>query len=110
MVWHPHTPTVRMMTIASQESVEKAEAAFQAARRRAWLNWVRSRLVRWPRGMLSLGEVRRHISPRGQRDLGNRAVPLAHIIGSGGRAGDFDRHFLPLDTVAPARWKRISQE
>jgi len=99
-----------MMPIASQESVEKAEAAFQVARRRAWLNWVRSRLLRRPREMLSLGEVRRHISLCGQRDLGNRTVPLAHIIGSEGRASGFDRHFLPLDTIAPARWKRISPE
>jgi len=93
----------------AQESVEQAEQAFQVARRRAWRNWLRGLLLRWPREMLSLGEVRRRITLRGQRDLGVRSVPLTSIIGSEGRAGDFDRHFLPLETVVPARWKRISQ-
>lgn len=86
-------------------SAERAEQAFQVARQRAWFNTLRSRIFRWPRAMLSLGDVRRHITLRGQHELGSRAVPLAHIIGSEGRAGDFDRHFLLLSPGLAVTWQ-----
>lgn len=44
----------------------------------------------------------------GGRGLGRMAVPVAEIVGSEGRASDFDRHFGPLTDRARDRWLSVA--
>jgi hypothetical protein len=64
------------------------------------------------RCLLSLEEVRQrsHVSTteRKQLDAETRAVPIAQIVGSEGRCGDFDRDFNPLHDHNRGRWLRIA--
>jgi hypothetical protein len=64
------------------------------------------------RCLLALEEVRHgsHVSTTGQSllDAGTRLVPLAQIVGSEGRCGDFDCDFYPLHDHNRARWLRIA--
>jgi len=42
------------------------------------------------------------------RGLGLRAVPLAEIVGSEGRSGDFDARFAPLQEHSRDRWLNVA--
>jgi hypothetical protein len=64
------------------------------------------------RCLLALEEVRQwgHVSATEQSHLdgGTRLVPIAKIVGSEGRCGDFDRGFNPLHDHNRGRWLRIA--
>jgi hypothetical protein len=85
----------------------RVDQDFRLARRTALHMAVRGRLRRAPTTLLPLQDVSSRILIRGQRDLGIRTVPIDNIVGSEGRAYDFDRHFLPRTETTQARWKRI---
>jgi len=89
---------------------EQADRDFGRARRKAWLRRLASRL-RWtpaPGGVPpSFDEVRRSLRAYNRVRRGVRAVDPEKIVGSVGRRGDFDRHFLPLRAGAGERWKRV---
>jgi hypothetical protein len=57
--------------------------------------------------LLSFEEVQQLLQEKRQIPRGTRMVPIAHIVGSVGRYGDFDRHFLPLNPASEERWKRL---
>lgn len=52
-----------------------------------------------------LGEAAQH----GGRDLGHQTVPIAAIVGSEGRSGDFDSAFAPLHNRTRDRWVSVAQ-
>jgi hypothetical protein len=64
------------------------------------------------RCLLVLEEVRQggHVSiiEQSQPDAETRLVPIAEIVGSEGRCGDFDRDFNPLHDQNRGRWLRIA--
>jgi hypothetical protein len=64
------------------------------------------------RCLLALGEVWQdgHGSAieGGQLEIATRRVPIAQIVGSQSRCGDFDRDFSPLHDYNRARWLRIA--
>ncbi len=84
-----------------------ARAHFDDARRREWLSALRDALLHAPHELLALEEVRNRLQIRGQRHIGLCTVPLDQIIGSEGRYGDFDRHFLPRSDHIRDRWMNV---
>lgn len=82
---------------------------FNRARRKALLAQLGALINRSSNELLSFEEVRARLNIRGQRHLGNRAVPLAQIVGSEGRYADFDRQFAPLHEATKYRWMSIDR-
>ena len=65
--------------------------------------WLRGR----PTALLRFEDVVTRLHLSSQRDLGIQTVPLDRIVGSEGRAGEFNRLFLPRNPKLRERWKRI---
>jgi nucleotide-binding universal stress UspA family protein len=80
---------------------------FRAARRRAALHAVLSRLRGGSVELLSYEEVADRLHVVGQVDRGVQEIPLAKIVGSVGRYEDFDRDFLPLNAQDAQRWADV---
>jgi len=73
-----------------------------------WQRWLR-RLTRKPNRLLSFKEVTRRKRLLGQRSLGVMTVAVEYIVGSVGRADDFDASFLPRNEHVLERWRRIDR-
>jgi hypothetical protein len=58
--------------------------------------------------LLELQEAERRLRPFSRRYLGVRPIPLAHIVGTDSRAGDFDRSFQPRRRDVRERWARVA--
>lgn len=86
----------------------KFDREFDRARRRALDNRIVAWLRRKPTELLPLSEVQSRLNIRGRYDRGLQVVPLAKIVGSQGRTGDFDRHFLPRSERTKDRWNRVN--
>lgn len=82
---------------------------FTRARRRALFGQLRALIHRSDNELLPFEEVRARLNVRGQRHLGNRAIPLAQIVGSEGRYVDFDRQFAPRHEATKYRWMSIDR-
>jgi hypothetical protein len=93
----------------NSRSARVAQANFQEARRKALVAALHDLLRGQPVEMLSLADVRARLNVRGQRYLGQYAVPIDHIVGSEGRYGDFDRRFLPRSNKLEQRWSSVDQ-
>lgn len=83
------------------------EQAWTRARIWAVANRLLGLIRRRPTRLLPLEALRARIYIRGQRDLGIQIVPLDAIVGSEGRAVDFDRSFMPRSTHTKQRWTRV---
>lgn len=84
--------------------------AFDAARRRAFVQDVLAELSGRPDDLLSFDDVQEqlHLSePREEVHL--EEIPLNKIVGSVGRYRDFNRAFLPRDHIDAQRWSRIDR-
>src|SRR6186713_1810614 len=57
--------------------------------------------------LLELDEVERRLKPFGRRYLGVRAIPLAALVGTDGRASSFTRDFRPLHTFSRDRLRSL---
>ena len=77
--------------------------AHVAARGATLLRWLRGR----PHVLIPLDEVRTRLLLGGQRDRGLQVVPLDAIVGSEGRAQEFNRSFRPRHRALGERWRRI---
>lgn len=82
---------------------------FQRARLRAELEQLWARLTGKSIDLLDFEEVRRrlHIELTARRTL--REIPIAAIVGSVGRPGDFTRDFRPLNDQDQYRWAEVEQ-
>ncbi len=80
---------------------------YQAARRRAAVEVVLSRLRGKSVDLLSFEEVSRKLKGLGRLKRGLFDIPLDAIVGSVGRYDDFTRSFLPLKEVDEQRWARV---
>jgi hypothetical protein len=82
---------------------------FEKAQSKAfWRKWLR-RLSGKSSHLPSLEEIMRCRAITGQRSLGTMTVAIDHIIGSVGRAQDFDRNFMPRNENTLERWMRIDR-
>jgi hypothetical protein len=88
-----------------------AQTDFSRARRRRVLERLAARLRREPAGfhvILPFEEVVEALGYRGERYLGLQTIPLDSILGSVGRARDFDRSFRPTSRRTRKRWERMA--
>lgn len=83
---------------------------FERARRQRAVRRVVRALRRDARPtLLPLAEASRRLRPSQRRYVGIRAIPVADIVGSDSRVGDFDRDFLPLRDDLGLRWRRLER-
>jgi hypothetical protein len=81
---------------------------FHRARRQSlWLR-LKARLLGQSTQLLSLSEFKGQLHIHGSRYSGVQTVPLARIIGSEQRAGDFDSAFHPLQAHLRDRWVSVA--
>ncbi|MEO1368189.1 MAG: transcriptional regulator [Acidobacteriota bacterium] len=81
---------------------------FDRARRAAFISDVVRLVRREPRELLDFDEVQERLQLRGLVDRGVQEIPLDRIVGTLGRAREFNRLFLPRDDSTRERWKRIA--
>lgn len=84
-----------------------AQADFERALLKGFLNEVASLLGSRSNELLSFDEVRTKLHVREQSYRGLQAVPIAKIVGSVNRYRDFDHQFLPTQTHTKQRWMDI---
>ncbi len=84
--------------------------SFQRARFQAELEQFLARLTGRSIDLLDFEDVRQrlHMELTARRVL--REIPLAAIVGSVGRPGDFTRNFLPLNDRDEHRWARVKYQ
>ncbi|CAN5473966.1 hypothetical protein BH10CHL1_BH10CHL1_44950 [soil metagenome] len=96
--------TMRLTTI-HQLAFNDYERAVYKARWRSLLRW----LTRQCNDLLVFDQIRPCLVHRGQHALGLKIVPLDQIVGSEGRARDFDRAFFPRQIHTKERWLSIAR-
>ena len=80
---------------------------FQAARRRAAMEQLLSRMTGRSNELLDYEDVRRQLQATSKIDRGIQDIPLDAIVGSVGRVKDFTRTFLPKNDSDAERWARV---
>ena len=88
-----------------------AQTDFTRARRRRTLDRLTARLRREPGDfnlILPFEEVVHALGWRGERQLGLQTISLDTIVGTVGRARDFDRRFRPTSRRTRKRFERIA--
>ncbi len=86
-----------------------ASEPFHEARTRALVAGLLDMVRRQPSDLLAFEQVRAIINVRGQHARGRQSVSLTLIVGSEGRAREFDRRFLPRTDRVKERWDSIAQ-
>lgn len=86
-----------------------AQNDFDIARSKAFWHRLLSLLVRKPNRLLSFSDLSKYRAITGQRSLGLKTVAVDRIVGSVGRAQDFDRDFLPRNENTQHRWIAIDR-
>jgi hypothetical protein len=94
-------------TTPSSQVAQAAQADFDRARRRAFMNELASTVRGTPNWLLSFEEVQRTLPIKGQYYQGMQHVPVSEIVGSVDRYRDFDRHFLPTQSFTRPRWESV---
>jgi hypothetical protein len=84
--------------------------AFNAARRRAFVQDMLAELSGRSDELLSFADVETHLHPsEPQEKVHLEEIPLKQIVGSVGRYRDFTRAFLPRDQIDAQRWTHIDR-
>jgi len=60
-----------------------------------------------PQDLLPLDEAERRLRPFERRYAGLHPIPLAQVVGTDRRGGDFDRNFLPRRAEIGPRWRSV---
>jgi hypothetical protein len=88
---------------------ERVEAAFDRARRRAFVGRIVARLYGDRRWLLAFDETRKMRRAHNRLCLGMRVVEVSRIVGSVGRWRQFDGCFMPAEGSMAERWKRLDR-
>lgn len=80
---------------------------YDQLRRRALFEKILSIVSGRSTDLLPFEEVRRQLKGRQELVRGLQLIPLDKIVGSVGRYRDFNRAFLPRDSVSPQRWANL---
>jgi ParB-like nuclease domain len=59
--------------------------------------------------LLPLDEATRRLRPFSRTYVGLRAIPVAHVVGTESRGGDFDRNFRPRRSAVAERLQRVEE-
>jgi hypothetical protein len=83
---------------------------FERARRRTLYSRL-ARVVRQdvPAELLPLEEATRRLRPFSRSYVGLRPIPVARIVGTDSREGDFDREFKPRRAGVRDRWEQVER-
>lgn len=84
-----------------------ARTDFQLARQQAALQDVLARLTGRSTSLLAFGEAYKRLRATGMMDRGLKDIPVAAIVGSVNRYGDFTRSFLPRLDNDVERWAAV---
>lgn len=87
-----------------QAATNQFQTAYNSARRTAFFDAIRRRSSDLP----TLDEVCGDLSHYRRVAHGVKSIPLAAIVGSEGRAHEFDAQFLPRATYLKERWTRVA--
>jgi hypothetical protein len=91
---------------------DASDLLYSSARNRGQRAMLWATLTGRSRCLLALDEVRQgcqiSTTEQSQADAETHLVPVAQILGSEGRCGDFDRDFNPLHDHGRDRWLRIA--
>ena len=82
-------------------------SGFDAARLGAVMQDLLALVRQRPRDLLPFEDVRDRLKLRRVVDRGTRDVPLAQIVGTFGRRGEFNRAFLPRSEALRERWEDV---
>lgn len=82
-------------------------SGFDAARLSAVMHDLLALVRQRPRDLLPFEDVRDRLKLRRVVDRGTRDVPLAQIVGTFGRRGEFNRAFLPRSEALRERWEDV---
>jgi hypothetical protein len=86
----------------------EAAIAFEEALQRGKWRGLWRKLLGKDSALRSLGRINAQTTRQPARGEGVVSVPLAHIVGSEGRVGDFDNAFNPLNDNTRGRWINIA--
>jgi uncharacterized ParB-like nuclease family protein len=91
-------------------SASRSLEAFNAARRRAFIQDILAEISGRSDELLSFDQTRQQLHlGEPAPDVEVREIPLDKIVGSVGRYRDFNRAFLPRAPIDPQRWSRIER-
>lgn len=93
----------------SDELTERVRSDFGRARRKAFLNRVRSILSGRPTTLLSYDDVKSALHIGGPVYRGVQTVRVDQIVGSLNRYHQFDRAFLPVEDRIGSRWQSVDR-
>lgn len=93
---------------AAVREIEQLERRYAAACRQGRLAAAVGRALGRRTALLSLDELLGGRMAGAGRSVGLRSVPIARIVASEGRAGDFDRRFRPLQSHTWERWRSVA--
>ena len=88
-----------------QAAMDQFQAAYSSSRRSALMDTIRRR----PTSLPTLEEICGDLGRYRLVSRGLQTIALEQIVGSEGRAEDFDRRFLPRSTYLRERWSRVAQ-
>ncbi len=91
------------------ELTERVRSDFGRARRKAFLNRVRSIISGRPATLLSYDEVKSALHIGGPVYRGVQTVRVDQIVGSLNRYHQFDRAFLPVEDRIASRWQSVDR-
>lgn len=91
----------------SSGAMHKARENYRKATRSARRRLLWAKLTGRKNALLPFEEVRQSLGFKGQRYSGLQPVPLDKIVGSMGRARDFDRVFMPTQTHSRGKWVSV---
>jgi hypothetical protein len=86
----------------------KAQCRFKAVLFRGSISRLKRRLLDRPQQLYDLHVLKQHLHLRGSFYSGIQVVPIRSIIGSEGRASDFDMDFHPVSDSARERWINVA--
>jgi hypothetical protein len=81
---------------------------FQSMLRKGIVSRLIRKVLRRPRSLYDLNEVRHHLALCGSCYAGIQVVRISAIIGSEGRTADFDMDFHPLHKASQERWVNMA--
>jgi hypothetical protein len=91
----------------NQWAQQQARDDWARARRKAFIQSMLDLLAKRSNELVPFQEVRARLPIKGSHYRGLQQVPVSKIVGSEGRYGDFDRHFLPRQTQTQQRWQSV---
>jgi hypothetical protein len=107
-MWLLHSVLIQEVVVGTSTFYRvEALQKFEDVRLRAQICRVSMRFANRPANLLPFSPIRDRLSAINAVPRGLQEIPLVQIVGSLGRAADFDRHFRPLHDSQRDRWANI---